>query len=245
MLHFIPTNERTNSIRLSLSLSFSLSLSLSVSLNIRLHQIFLFPRIIKKISFVSLSLLYYSTPPFFHPIPPISFLLYSYTHHKHTQTNKRYAKSSFLVVCLDGTYTTLHYNYIVPTKNSLTKKEQKLLAKINRAYYLPEWCSVQDYVDLFEQQGATDIKRDDWSYVIAPFWKAVIRSSFSVRSIIGLIKSGPTTIRGAYAMLLMLRGFNTGLIKFGLITCTKPSSTTSSSTATSTIPATTDNDNKE
>ena len=30
----------------------------------------------------------------------------------------------------------------------LTKKEDKLLARINRAYYLPKWCSVQDYVDL-------------------------------------------------------------------------------------------------
>lgn len=30
----------------------------------------------------------------------------------------------------------------------LTKKEEKLLARINRAYYLPRWCSVQDYVEL-------------------------------------------------------------------------------------------------
>jgi len=104
----------------------------------------------------------------------------------------------------------------------LTKKEERLLAKINRAYYLPRWCSVQDYVDLLEGKGATDVKRDDWSYIIAPFWKAVIKSSLNPRSIVGLFKSGFSTIRGAYAMLLMLRGFNKGLIKFGLITCTKP-----------------------
>jgi len=127
-------------------------------------------------------------------------------------------------------------------ETSLTKKEQRLLAKINRAYYLPEWCSVQDYVDLFQRKGATDVKRDDWSYVIAPFWKAVIRSSFSVRSVVGLLKSGPTTIRGAYAMLLMLRGFNTGLIKFGLITCTKPSTTTTTTTST---PGSDDDNKKE
>lgn len=71
-------------------------------------------------------------------------------------------------------------------------------------------------------KGASDIKREDWSYVIAPFWKAVIKSSLNPRSIFGLLKSGFSTLRGAYAMLLMLRGFNTGLIKFGLITCTKP-----------------------
>eukprot|EP00546_Thalassionema_frauenfeldii_P000622 CAMPEP_0178936130 /NCGR_PEP_ID=MMETSP0786-20121207/24996_1 /TAXON_ID=186022 /ORGANISM="Thalassionema frauenfeldii, Strain CCMP 1798" /LENGTH=332 /DNA_ID=CAMNT_0020614487 /DNA_START=79 /DNA_END=1077 /DNA_ORIENTATION=- len=108
-------------------------------------------------------------------------------------------------------------------ETSLTKKEIKLLNAINRAYYLPQWCSVQDYVDLLEQQGATDIKREDWSYIIAPFWKAVIRSSLNLRSLLGLLKSGFSTQRGAYAMLLMLRGFDKGLIKFGLLTCTKPS----------------------
>jgi len=112
---------------------------------------------------------------------------------------------------------------LVQGETSLTKKEEKLLARINRAYYLPRWCSVQDYVELLKAKGASDIKREDWSYIIAPFWKAVIKSSLNLRSIIGLIKSGFSTIRGAYAMLLMLRGFNNGLIKFGLITCTKSS----------------------
>lgn len=105
---------------------------------------------------------------------------------------------------------------------SLSKKEEKILAKINRAYYLPRWCSVADYVQLLEKEGAVDIKREDWSYIIAPFWKAVIKSSLNLKSMLGLLKSGFSTIRGAYAMLLMLRGFNSGVIKFGLISCRKP-----------------------
>jgi tocopherol O-methyltransferase len=108
-----------------------------------------------------------------------------------------------------------------PGEPSLSKKEEKILAKINRAYYLPKWCSVDDYCKLLEKEGAVDIKREDWSYIIAPFWKAVIKSSLNLKSVIGLLKSGFSTIRGAYAMLLMLKGFNTGVIKFGLITCTK------------------------
>jgi cyclopropane fatty-acyl-phospholipid synthase-like methyltransferase len=107
-------------------------------------------------------------------------------------------------------------------ETSLNRKEEKLLAKINRAYYLPRWCSVQDYVDLLEAKGATDVRQEDWSYIIAPFWKAVIKSSLNLKSVWGLLKSGFSTQRGAYAMFLMLRGFNKGLIKFGLITCTKP-----------------------
>lgn len=107
-------------------------------------------------------------------------------------------------------------------ETSLTPSEERLLRRINRAYYLPQWCSVNDYVDLLEENGATDIQREDWSYIIAPFWKAVIRSSLNPKSVWGLIKSGFSTQRGAYAMFLMLRGFNKGLIKFGLLTCTKP-----------------------
>ena len=107
-------------------------------------------------------------------------------------------------------------------ETELTKKEEKLLAKINRAYYLPRWVSTADYVKVFKEQGATDIKTEDWSYIIAPFWKAVIKSSLNLKSIVGLFKSGFSTIRGAYAMFLMLKGYKMGLIKFGLITCTKP-----------------------
>jgi tocopherol O-methyltransferase len=106
-------------------------------------------------------------------------------------------------------------------ETALKPWEEKLLAKINRAYYLPKWCSVQDYMDLLNAKGAKDLKRDDWSYIIAPFWKAVIRSSLNLKSIVGLLKSGFSTQRGAYAMFLMLRGFNKGLIKFGCMTCTK------------------------
>jgi len=105
---------------------------------------------------------------------------------------------------------------------SLSKKEKKLLASINRAYYLPTWCSGDDYVELLKAKGASEIKRDDWSYIIAPFWKAVIRSSLNFRSVLGLAKSGFSTQRGAYAMFLMLRGFNKGLIKFALISASAP-----------------------
>jgi tocopherol O-methyltransferase len=106
-------------------------------------------------------------------------------------------------------------------ETALEPWEEKLLRKINRAYYLPQWCSVQDYVELLEENGAVGVKRDDWSYIIAPFWKAVIKSSINFRSIFGLLRSGFSTQRGAYAMFLMLRGFNKGLIKFGCLTCTK------------------------
>jgi tocopherol O-methyltransferase len=107
-------------------------------------------------------------------------------------------------------------------ETELKKKEVKLPNRINRAYYLPKWCSVKDYVDVFEAKGCTDVRWEDWSYIIAPFWRVVIKSSTSPRSIVGLLGSGFSTMRGTCAMLLMLKWFDAGLIKFGLITYTKP-----------------------
>lgn len=107
------------------------------------------------------------------------------------------------------------------TEESLSKKEQRLFAKINCAYYLPQWCSVSDYFQLMKREGAMDIVREDWSHIIAPFWQAVICSLLNLKSVVGLLRSGFSTVRGTYAMLLMLRGFDMDLIKFGVLTCTK------------------------
>jgi tocopherol O-methyltransferase len=151
-------------------------------------------------------------------------LVWSLESGEHMPDKKKFVDELFRVATPGGRIiiVTWCHRDLKEGETGLTKKEEKLLAKINRAYYLPRWCSVQDYVNLLEAKGAKDIKNEDWSYIIAPFWKAVIKSSLSLRSIAGLMRSGFSTLRGAYAMLLMLRGFNVGLIKFGLITCTKP-----------------------
>ena len=104
----------------------------------------------------------------------------------------------------------------------LTTKEERLLARINRAYYLPRWCSVADYVQLLEAEGCINVRRADWTREIAAFWPAVIKSSLTPRGLLGLATSGFSTIRGAIAMLLMVKGYRSGLIVFGLITAEKP-----------------------
>lgn len=151
-------------------------------------------------------------------------LVWSLESGEHMPDKVQFVKELFRVAAPGGriVIVTWCHRDLKQGETSLTQKEQKLLAKINRAYYLPQWCSVQDYVDLCKSEGATNVVTEDWSNIIAPFWRAVIKSSLNVKSIWGLLKSGFSTQRGAYAMFLMLRGFNMGLIKFGLITCTKP-----------------------
>eukprot|EP00814_Leptocylindrus_danicus_P001693 CAMPEP_0116040034 /NCGR_PEP_ID=MMETSP0321-20121206/24055_1 /TAXON_ID=163516 /ORGANISM="Leptocylindrus danicus var. danicus, Strain B650" /LENGTH=305 /DNA_ID=CAMNT_0003519645 /DNA_START=1 /DNA_END=918 /DNA_ORIENTATION=+ len=150
-------------------------------------------------------------------------LVWSLESGEHMPDKKQFVNEVMRVVEPGGRViiVTWVHRDLAPEETSLTKKELKLLSKINRSYYLPPWCSTDDYIKLLEDAGAENIKREDWSYIIAPFWKAVIKSSLNLRSVLGLLRSGFSTQRGAYAMLLMLRGFHNGTIKFGLITATK------------------------
>lgn len=111
---------------------------------------------------------------------------------------------------------------LLPGETSLQPSEQELLDKICGAYYLPAWCSTADYVKMAQALSLQNIKTADWSENVAPFWSAVIRSAISWRGIMGLLKSGWKTIKGAFAMFLMVKGYNQGLIKFAVITAQKP-----------------------
>jgi len=111
---------------------------------------------------------------------------------------------------------------LLPGETSLQSSEQELLDKICGAYYLPAWCSTADYVRMAQALSLQNIKTADWSENVAPFWSAVISSAISWRGMMGLLKSGWKTIKGAFAMLLMVKGYKQGLIKFAVITAQKP-----------------------
>ena len=48
------------------------------------------------------------------------------------------------------------------------------------------------------------------------------RSGDDKAALLGLLRSGLSTIRGALVMPLMIRGYKKGLIVFGLVTAKKP-----------------------
>ncbi|WCJ27752.1 gamma-tocopherol methyltransferase [Euphorbia peplus] len=117
--------------------------------------------------------------------------------------------------------TWCHRN-LSPSEESLQSWEKDLLKKICDAYYLPEWCSTDDYVKLINDLSLEDIRTADWSEYVAPFWPAVIRSALTWKGFISLLRAGMKTIRGALVMPLMIQGFKKGVIKFAVITCRKP-----------------------
>ena len=99
----------------------------------------------------------------------------------------------------------------------LTADEQKHLADIYRVYCLPYVISLPEYEAIARNFCLQNIRTADWSTAVAPFWDVVIDSAFNLEAILGLIRSGWETIQAALSLGLMRRGYERGLIRFGLL----------------------------
>jgi len=99
----------------------------------------------------------------------------------------------------------------------LTPDEQKHLTEIYRVYCLPYVISLPEYEQIAANCGFKNIRADDWSTAVAPFWNVVIDSAINPEVIMGIFKAGWQTIEGALSLGLMSKGYERGLIRFGLI----------------------------
>jgi tocopherol O-methyltransferase len=105
--------------------------------------------------------------------------------------------------------------------NPLTSDEEKQLQDIYRVYCLPYVISLPQYTEIVEQCGFKDLRVDDWSTAVEPFWDVVIDSAITPQAVFGLFKAGWKTIEAAMSLRLMSEGYRCGLIRFGLIAATK------------------------
>jgi len=103
----------------------------------------------------------------------------------------------------------------------LTVDEIAHLKEIYRVYCLPYVISLGDYRQIALECGFNKLKSDDWSIAVAPFWDVVIDSAITPKAITGMLLAGWKTIQGALSLNLMSRGYERGLIRFGLICATK------------------------
>lgn len=103
----------------------------------------------------------------------------------------------------------------------LTPDEIKHLKEIYRVYCLPYVIALSEYQAIARQCGFNNIKTDDWSMAVAPFWDVVIDSAFNLEAVTGLINAGWQTIESALSLRLMSEGYNRGLIRYGLLYGTK------------------------
>lgn len=99
----------------------------------------------------------------------------------------------------------------------LTRDEKHHLEEIYRVYCLPYVISLPEYEAIARDCGFVNLKSDDWSQAVAPFWDQVITSAFDPKVIMGVLTAGWSTIEGALSLGLMSRGYNRGLIRFGLL----------------------------
>ncbi|CAL5401592.1 unnamed protein product [Camellia sinensis] len=159
------------------------------------------------------------------PFPDAQFdLVWSMESGEHMPDKAKFVNELARVAAPGGTIiiVTWCHRDLSPSEESLRPDETALLKKICDAYYLPAWCSTSDYVKLLQSLSLEDIKAEDWSEHVAPFWPAVIRSALTWNGFISLLRSGWKTIKGALVMPLMIQGYRKGLIKFAIITCRKP-----------------------
>ncbi|MFI5170974.1 MAG: methyltransferase domain-containing protein [Chitinophagales bacterium] len=96
----------------------------------------------------------------------------------------------------------------------LNGSEKSRLNKISSLYHLPPMISMNDYISIIKSTGFKNIHAEDWTIAVAPFWKAVIRSALKWKSVKGLLTSGLPTIKGAWAMRYMRKGFRKGTLTF-------------------------------
>ncbi|CAL5425622.1 unnamed protein product [Camellia sinensis] len=159
------------------------------------------------------------------PFPDAQFdLVWSMESGEHMPDKAKFVNELARVAAPGGTIiiVTWCHRDLSPSEESLRPDETALLKKICDAYYLPAWCSTSDYVKLLQSLSLEDIKAEDWSEYVAPFWPAVIRSALTWNGFISLLRSGWKTIKGALVMPLMIQGYRKGSIKFAIITCRKP-----------------------
>jgi len=105
----------------------------------------------------------------------------------------------------------------------LTADEKQHLADIYRVYCLPYVISLPEYRAIAQEVGFQEIKCDDWSQAVDPFWNIVIDSALTPQAIMGLIESGWKTVEAALSLGLMSRGYRRGLIRFGILQAVRSS----------------------
>ncbi|MBW4522467.1 MAG: methyltransferase domain-containing protein [Scytolyngbya sp. HA4215-MV1] len=131
-------------------------------------------------------------------------------------------KAQFLQECCrvlkpGGTFIMATWCHRPTHLQPLTEDEQRHLADIYRVYCLPYVISLPEYEQIAKDLPLKNIRTADWSTAVAPFWDVVIDSAFNPLAIVGLLRSGWTTIQAALSLNLMRRGYQQGLIRFGVL----------------------------
>ncbi|MBD1910545.1 MULTISPECIES: methyltransferase domain-containing protein [unclassified Leptolyngbya] len=142
---------------------------------------------------------------------------------EHMPDKVKFVQECFRVLKPGGRFimATWCHRPIAPPEAPLTVEEEQHLAKIYEVYCLPHVISLPEYAEIAQSTGFQNLRTEDWSTAVAPFWDVVIDSAFTPAALVGLVQAGWTTVRAALSLGLMQRGYQTGLVRFGLLTGTR------------------------
>ena len=144
-------------------------------------------------------------------------LVWSLESGEHMPDKEKFLQECYRVLKPGGKLILVTWCHRSTEESPLSAEEQKHLAQIYEVYCLPYVISLSEYEAIARQISLQNIRTTDWSEAVAPFWNVVIDSAFTPKAIFGLFRAGWKTIQGAMSLGLMRRGYERGLIKFGLL----------------------------
>ena len=148
-------------------------------------------------------------------------LVWSLESGEHMPDKTKFMQECYRVLKPGGRFIMVTWCHRATENEALSADEKQHLADIYRVYCLPYVISLPEYEKIAQNLPLQNIHTADWSTAVAPFWNVVIDSAFNFETLVGLIRSGWGTIQAALSLGLMSRGYDRGLIKFGLLCGTK------------------------
>ena len=149
-------------------------------------------------------------------------LVWSLESGEHMPDKLKFLQECYRVLQPGGTLMLATWCHRSTEASPLTASERRHLEKIYQVYCLPYVLSLSQYAAIARSVGFQQIRTADWSTAVAPFWNDVISSAFSPSAVLGLLRSGWSTIQAALSLGLMRQGYDRGLICFGLLCATRP-----------------------
>ncbi|BAY86538.1 gamma-tocopherol methyltransferase [Calothrix parasitica NIES-267] len=144
-------------------------------------------------------------------------LVWSLESGEHMPDKQKFLQECYRVLKPGGKLILVTWCHRSTDESPLTADEKKHLEQIYEVYCLPYVISLPEYEEIARQLPLQNIRTADWSQAVAPFWNVVIDSAFTPKAFFGLLRAGWKTIQGAMSLGLMRRGYERGLIKFGLL----------------------------
>ena len=150
-------------------------------------------------------------------------LVWSLESGEHMPDKAKFIQECYRVLKPNGTFimATWCHRSTNSLAGELTPDEKRHLKEIYRVYCLPYVISLPEYEAIARDCGFLNLRADDWSLAVAPFWNLVINSAITPEAIIGLLGTPWQTIEAALSLSLMSNGYQRGLIRFAVLTGSK------------------------